>query len=63
MNREEAKVFVKELLLELKEIISDINSIAIKYKIFEQPTRTLDLSCECDELVGLINQDTTGENK
>ena len=55
---------LKSLLLDLKGIISDINAFAVKHEIFtEYPTRILQLSCECDEIIGLVDDKIIEESE
>ena len=49
--------YLKDYLLDVKEIIGDLNEFAIKHKVFiDDPTAILNLSCMCDELIGIIEK-------
>lgn len=61
-KKEEARKLVIESLGDLKDVISDINAIAVKNELLADKTRKyefhiLDLSCLCDELIGLLEDE------
>jgi len=58
LTREQAKEKLIKYLDSLKDRISTINDFAERYEIFpDDPTIILNLSCDCDDLIGLIEDD------
>ena len=63
-NREEAKQVVKDSLLDVKNMVHDVNAIAEKFQVFpKDPTIILNLSCQCDELIGKIDEENEERSK
>ena len=61
MNRKQVKAKLKKSILMLKEAISSINNFAVKESFFvDDPTLILNLSCECDEIIGIIENNGKG---
>ena len=61
MKRDEVKAKLTKSMLKLKEAISSINAFAVKEAFFvDDPTLILNLSCQCDEIIGIIENDGKG---
>jgi len=56
-NQEQAKQYVIDQLDELKNKISNISAVAVKFNLFpDMPSKILDLSCNCDDLIGELEE-------
>jgi len=61
MQKQEVKAKLKALMLDLKDVITSINDVAVKNNFFvDEPTLILNLSCGCDEIIGIIDNDGKG---
>ena len=63
-DKEWAKNYVIEQLDDLKNKISTINQVAVRFNLFsDMPTKVLDLSCTCDDLIGELEDSTSVADK
>lgn len=54
---------LEEMILDIKDAISEANDFAVENNVFkDDPTKILNLSCGCDEILGAI-EDAKREGK